>query len=167
MDPRIDQTVAHFCEIYLGGIPPIITNDSSFLSFICLLSAIEALAGFRFAHTETDPGKRFEGFIREYFAPEYHEFADGRWWTFRCRMVHAFSPAGFSLMHHHSEGHLRRGQNWKPLLNAEDFYAALVVAAQAYFRALRSDVTLQNAFIARLEDKHKGGALGVGPIGQP
>jgi hypothetical protein len=31
-------------------------------------------------------------------------------------MVHAFSPFGFSLIHHHSEVHLRRGQIRKPIL---------------------------------------------------
>ena len=130
-----------------------------------MLSAMEALSGFRYAATENDSGKRFEMFIQDYYPPEYHEFADGRWWTFRCRMVHAFSPVGFSLIHHHSEVHFRLGQNGKPILNAEDFYAALVIAAQAYFRALRGDADLQTAFIARLEDRHKGGVIGVGPMG--
>ena len=49
-------------------------------------------------------------------------------WRFRCRMIHAFSPAGFSLTHHHSENHLKIVENGDPILNAEDFYSALVVA---------------------------------------
>ena len=83
MDPRIDHHLQLFSAIYLGGIPSIITNDSSFLSFISMLSAMEALAGFRYATTENDSGKRFETFVRDYYPPEYHEFSYGRW---RCPM---------------------------------------------------------------------------------
>jgi len=40
-----------------------------------------------------------------------------------------------------------------------------VTTLRRTFRALRADVTLHAAFIARLEDKHKGGVIGVGPMG--
>jgi len=32
-DGRVSETIHRFSTIYLGGIPPIITNDSAFLSF--------------------------------------------------------------------------------------------------------------------------------------
>jgi hypothetical protein len=161
-DPRIETTIAHFCEIYLGGIPPIITNDSAFLSFINVLAAIEALAGFRFAD-EVQAGNRFRGFVEAYFPPVYRPHAD-RMWRFRCRMIHAFSPAGFSFTHHHSENHFRYTENGNPILNAEDFYAALVTAAQSYFAELRADAALQGLLITRIEDRRDGGSIGVGPL---
>jgi hypothetical protein len=72
-DPRIEQTIGWFSTIYLGGIPPIITNDSALLSFVCVLAATEALAGYRFSD-ERNPGERFNQFVRTYFPPEYHPF---------------------------------------------------------------------------------------------
>jgi hypothetical protein len=57
---------AQFSKIYLGGIPSLLTDEGAFLSFICALTAIEALGGFvRPAETN---GPRFKGFIKEYFS---------------------------------------------------------------------------------------------------
>jgi hypothetical protein len=78
-------------------------------------------------------------------------------------MVHSFSPAGFFLTHHHSEQHLRPTYDDRPVLNAEDFYTALVVAAESYFANLRDDADLQALMIARLDDS-QGGPIAVGPI---
>jgi hypothetical protein len=173
IDVRIENTIAAFSAIYLGGIPPIITNDSAFLAFICMLTATEALAGYRYGAEERNPGERFNRFVREYFPPEYHAFTqtdsqylDGRLWCFRCRMVHGFSPAGFALTHHHSEGHLLQVESntGNPILNAEDVYAAFLSAAQAYFKELRSDSLLQDNFVARLDDRRYGGGIGIGPV---
>lgn len=172
MDARIEQTIAHFCRIYLGGIPPIITDDSAFLAFICMLSATEALAGYRFGADEGNSGERFNRFIRTDYPPQYHPFTqpdatyqDGRLWFFRCRTVHGFSPAGFALTHHHGENHLRiDADTGNPVLNAEDVYAALVAAAQSYFAELRADSKMQALMVARLEDKRRGGTIGVGPL---
>lgn len=163
-DPRVERTIELFSAIYLGGIPATITHDSAFLSFIAVLSAIEALAGFRHAFEADRPksGDRFERFLRTYFPPEYQPYV-GKMWKFRCRLVHSFSPAGFSLTHHHSENHMRVGDNGNPVLNAEDFYAALVSAAQKYFAELRSDAGLRSLMIARMEDK-EGGPINVGPM---
>ena len=80
-------------------------------------------------------------------------------------MIHAFSPAGFSLTHHHSEVHLKLDKNGDtPVLNAEDFCVALVIAAQKYFAEVRADVGLQALLIARLEDRKDGGTIGIGRI---
>jgi hypothetical protein len=43
-DPRGENTVALFSTIYLGGIPATITNDSAFLSFVNVLSAVDGQA---------------------------------------------------------------------------------------------------------------------------
>ena len=50
-DPLVESTIAYFSTIYLGGIPPIITHDSAYLSLRYVLCAAEALGGFRYAAT--------------------------------------------------------------------------------------------------------------------
>ena len=166
-DPRIEHTIALFSTIYLGGIPPTITNDSSFLAFINVLAATEALAGFRYANTiqgKARNGKRFKAFIAQYFPEPYKSWTD-RLWTFRCRMVHSFSVTGFVLIHHHSEVHLKTdAATGNPVLNAEDFYAALLSAAQSYFADVRSNADLRAIFLQRLDDRAEGGPIGVGPL---
>ena len=171
VDGRIESTIANFCLIYLGGIPPIITHDSAFLSFVCMLSATEALAGDRFAAAEQKPGKRFNEFVRTYYPAEYHpyaltdeQFKKGRLWFFRCRTIHGFSPAGFLLTHHHSENHLKIADGGNPILNAEDFYAAFLTAAQRYFADVRKEPRLQEFFLKRLDDREQGGPIGIGPV---
>jgi hypothetical protein len=77
-------------------------------------------------------------------------------------MVHAFTTGPFALTHHHSEAHFRR-VNSLTILNAEDFYAALLSAAQRYFREVRSVPELQKILVQRLQDP-KGGGIGVGPV---
>jgi len=42
----ITHVAANFSRIYLGGIPSLLNDDGAFLSFICSLTAIEALGGF-------------------------------------------------------------------------------------------------------------------------
>lgn len=162
---RIEETIAHFSGIYLDGIPHVITDQTAFLSFILMVSATDALAGFRYDATIPDPGARFSAFVRKYFPAEYHPFAtDGRLWKLRCHLVHAFSPKGFALIHRQSGAHLHiASTTGKPILNAEDFYAALVTASQNYFREVRADAELRALFIARLEDPKYGGSIAVGP----
>jgi len=53
------------------------------------------------------------------------------------------------------------------VLNAEDFYAALVMAAKKYFDALQGDANLRAAFVERAKDPITG-VLSVGPLtGKP
>lgn len=134
-DGRVDEIIHRFSTIYLGGIPPIITDDSAFLSFLCVLAATEALAGYRHPD-ENDSATRFNQFVLTYFPPEYKAYADGTLWTFRCRMLHAFSPVGFSLAHHRSDLHLAIGSNRQPVLNAEDFYGATTGLSSQGSRAI-------------------------------
>ena len=162
---RVDETIQRFSTMYLVGIPPIITSDSAFLSFICVLAGVEALSGYR--HPDVaDSSVRFNRFVTEYFPSEYSPYVDGRLWTFRCRMFHAFSPVGFSLTHHRSDLHLAAGSNGQPILNAEDFYAALLQSAQRYFAELRRMPALQVAMLRRL-DHPSGGSVTVGGVTIP
>ena len=160
LDDQIEKIHRNFSTIYLGGIPAIITNDSAFLSFLCILSATEALAGYRYSDISKS-GERFKNFVKHYFPKPYKALADNLW-DLRNGLFHAFSPRKFLLMHHQSHRHLKseRGEH---ALNAEDFYAALVLAAQHYFDDLRSDSVLQGLFEKRLTDE-QGGAITIGPV---
>ena len=77
-------------------------------------------------------------------------------------MVHAFTTSPFALTHHHSEWHLRSA-NGSVVLNAEDFYGALLTAAQKYFLEVRTNPELQTNFLKRLQSKD-GGSVTVGPL---
>lgn len=157
-DDDVERTISLFSQIYLGGIPPIITNDSAYLSFVSVLVAIEALAGYRYRYNSA--GKRFKSFVRTYFPDAYNEHVDDLW-NFRNKIVHAFSPKHFVLIHHHSELHLSKTVNGV-ILNAEDFYGALLSAAQKYFAEVRSKSNLKKALIRRLRSPD-GGSIMVGP----
>lgn len=49
------------------------------------------------------------------------------------------------------------------VLNAEDFYAALVAASEKYFHDLKSDAALQASFMQRASDPDTG-VLAIGPL---
>ncbi len=160
-DDPIEQTLLWFSRIYLGGIPPIITDDSAFLSFICVLTAVEALAGYRYSNNNKK-GERFKQFILDYFPPDYAALRNDLW-KFRNSVIHAFSPARFALTHHHSERHFQSDSNNVLTLNAEDFYGALLTAAQKYIAQVRIDAALRELLLARLKSSD-GGGISVGPI---
>ena len=65
-------------------------------------------------------------------------------------MVHAFNPGPFALVCHRSRLHLTP-QNGLTILNAEDFYAALIFASHQYFDALTNDEELQLLFAGGLQ----------------
>jgi hypothetical protein len=160
---RVEETLHWYSRIYLGGIPATINDDSAFLSFVCTLAATEALAGYRYGSGMPN-GERFTSLVSAYFPEEYTPLAD-QLWAFRNSMVHAFTTGPFALTHHHSEAHFRT-VNSLIILNAEDFYAALLSAAQRYFREVRSTPELQRILVQRLQDP-KGGGIGVGPVEFP
>ena len=139
-------------------------NETSFLSFICTLTAVEALAGYRYPDSGDlhSPGTRFCRFISDYFPADYHPLADDLW-NFRNGMVHGFCPRRFALTEHQSHMHLRGTPEGVTVLNAEDFYAALLGASRRYFSELEVATELKDNFIARLESE-QGGNIGGGPI---
>jgi hypothetical protein len=162
LERLIEHVHTHFSSIYLGAIPQLLNNEAAFLSFICICTGIEALAGFRHPDVKT-PGPRFEKFVAEYFLPPYKSWSK-ELWSFRNNMVHAFNPGkDFILVHHQSHNHLRKDLDGRTTLNAEDFYAALLAATQAYFEDLQLNEIPQKLFKQRIEDP-RGVLVDVGPL---
>jgi len=155
----ITHVAANFSRIYLGGIPSLLNDDGAFLSFICTLTAIEALGGF--LSPKAGNGPRFKTFVERYFPAPYPAQSDSLW-KLRNAAVHGFSPGPYSLTHHNSHAHLTQNGS-RTVLNAEDFYATLVSASKRYFDDLTRDAGLQSAFIERTKDPDTG-VLVVGPV---
>ena len=155
----INNVEANFGRIYLGGIPSLLNDDGAFLSFICTLTATEALGGF--LNPTLGNGPRFKEFVKHYFPNPYHNQTDALW-KLRNAIVHGFSPGPYKLIHHNTQLHLTQ-DGGLTILNAEDFYAALVFASKRYFDDVGNDVDLQAAFVERVN--HPGtGVLTVGPL---
>lgn len=164
MDARIDSIINWFNRIYVGGIPQLIRDETAFLSFVCMLAGIEALAGYHNpdASGQGANGDRFRGFVGTYF-PESYKIHVSSLWEFRNGMVHGFSPRRFALTHHNSGLHLRQARDGAFILNAEEFYAAFLYAVQKYFAEISLSTQLQANFLRRLEGP-SGGTFGVGFI---
>ena len=159
-EARVRDTVHWFSVIYLGGIPTMITAESAFLAFICVATAIDALASYRYRGGSTK--SRYVNFIKTHFPDEYTSLAED-FYELRNKLVHAFSTGAFELTHHRSDLHLGRTTRGKVVLNAEDTYAALVFAARKYFEHLRQSDDLKSALLDRLEASG-GGSIGVHTI---
>ena len=136
-------------------------NDTAFLSFICVLTAIEALAGYRYPDSgETAlPGERFRQSIRTCFPETYHALAEALW-RFRNGMIQGCSPRTSALTEHQSQLHLRRTSEGPAVLNAEDFCASLLLASQKYFAELEAASHPETTFLARLQNP-QGGNIAV------
>ena len=156
----INVVQANFTRIYLGGIPSLLNDDGAFLSFICVLTATEALGGF--LNPTLGNGPRFKKFVRSYFGHPYPAQVDALW-KLRNAAVHGFSPGPYKLTHHNGHLHLTV-DGTQTVLNAEDFYAALVIASKSYFDNLRNDAALESAFLQRINDPTTG-VLVVGRLG--
>lgn len=164
IDDLITMVHANFSRIYVGGIPSLLNNNGgAFLSFICTLTATEALGGFLRPNDKNGP--RFKSFVRDYFPVPLDDQAETLW-TLRNAAVHGFSPGPYKLTHHNSHLHLTT-DGGLTVLNAENFYAALVSAAEKYFDALKGDAVLRAAFNERAKDPDTA-LLSVGPMtGKP
>ncbi len=158
MFPEIEAAVRGFREIYIAGIPFLLKqNETSFLSFLCVVSATDALAGYRYQ--QLADGDKFRKFVTEYFPPSYATHVPNLWF-FRCRMLHNFSPAYFSLTHAASHLHLQLNPNIGDyFLSDESFFDDMRSAAEKYFFDLQSDVQLQDDMVSRLHNTAKGGAI--------
>jgi hypothetical protein len=148
----IEEVRAEFDRVYIGGVPGLLTDDGAFLSFVSVLTGTEALAGF-FAPTLSN-GDRFRRFVSRFYPVSLRGRADDLW-RLRNAIVHAFHPGPFALTHHNSRLHLTTPHG-QTILNAENFYAALVEASDAYFSALATESDLRQAFINRLSDPNGG-----------
>jgi hypothetical protein len=157
MDPMIQSALKRFDEIYLAGIPILLrTNETAFLSFLCVVSATDALAAYRY--TSTDVGQRFRNFVTDYFPPEYASHAVNLY-LFRCRMRHSFSPAHFSVLHASPGSHLKPSGIGDIYLSDKTFFAHMEIAAKRYFAELSGNAALQSDMLARLQNLSRGGAI--------
>jgi len=136
----------HFDQYYLGVIPRLLNEEGMFLAFVSMLTAIESLAGAYAPDLGT--GERFRAFIAAYYPPTYAPLAD-QLWQFRNRMIHSFNPGSLLIFCHQSRMHLCEAEGAR-MLNAEDFYADMLIASRAYFLALYSDLELQKRFAKRI-----------------
>src|SRR5258706_15373615 len=148
----IEGYQGHFDAIYVAGIPNLLCDSGAFLSFLTVITGMEALAGLYAPSLPT--GERFRSFI-ERFSPPDLASRSADLWAFRNSMVHSFNPGPFALTHHNSRSHLSV-VHAPLLLNAEDFYAALLHAYRGYFAALSLDAELQSRFMKRLSARDGG-----------
>ena len=156
MTPQIVAAIRGFNEIILGGVPFLLRqNETAFLSFMCSVAAIDALSGYRY--TSEKVGERFKAFITEYFPASYAPHVENLY-LLRCRILHNFSPAYFSLTHGNPSLHLKPSPIDAFLSDAE-FFRDLAQAAVKFFNEVQTDSTRQDAMNARLLDVDKGGAI--------
>lgn len=156
MSDAIDSARRCFAQVYLDGIPVLLVHGhTTFLSFVCCVAAIDALAGYRY-RSET----RFADFVRAYFPPRYADHADNLY-RFRCRVLHNFSPAHFSMMHAVPHLHLQPSRIGDTILSDESFFADMQTAAHRFFRAVDGSQDLQQVMLERLNDLERGGAIYV------
>ncbi len=159
MDAQITSAVRWFRRIYLDAVPTLLREQStSFLSFLCVVAATDAIAGYRYSSGSV--GARFTDFTRCYFPPAYTPHADNLY-TFRCRMLHNFSPAHFSLVHASPADHLQRSNIGDTVLDDRSFFEDFQAASERYFTELQGDTKLQADILARLKNLAKGGSVWV------
>jgi hypothetical protein len=142
----------HFDAMYLTGIPRLLDETGSFLAFVCIVSAIDTLAGLSAPAEGT--GQRFKAFVVRFFPSGLRERSE-ELWRFRNLMIHAANPGPFALVCGRSQLHLTPSGE-VTVLYSQDCYAALLLASQAYFHALATDPQLQVNFQRRIQDKDGG-----------
>jgi len=101
---EIKAAIQGFSKIILRGIPLLLRqNDTAFPSFMCSVAAIDALSGYRY--TTNNVRERFQDFIEEYFPASYKPHTE-KLYLLRCRLLHNFSPAYFTLTRANTSTHL-------------------------------------------------------------
>ncbi len=156
MDPQIESAVTWFRRIYFDGIPTLLqSNQTAFLSFLCVVAATDAVAGYRYPTKSED---RFTQFVTDYFPAAYKPHAHNLY-IFRCRMLHNFSPAHFTLVHAQPALHLQPSAIGDLILDDGLFFSHMQEAAEKYFLELATSPTLQGEIIVRLNNLAQGGAI--------
>lgn len=146
-----------FRDIMLGGIPFLLRqNETAFLSIICSLAATDALAGYRYPTGGV--GERYKLFISNYFRDAYKYHAE-KLYLLRCRMLHNFSPAYFSLIHSQAALHLQRSPAGDYWISDDALFDDLRDAASKFFAEVRADNQRQRDMSSRLADIARGGAI--------
>lgn len=157
MTPQIQAAIRGFNDIILGGVPLLLKqNETAFLSFMCSVAAIDALSGYRY--TTDKVGDRFKDFIKEYFPTSYAPHAE-KLYLLRCRILHNFSPAYFTLTHANPSVHLQESSIGDTVLCDADFFSDLAKAAAKFFDEVQSGASRQDAMNERLLNIDKGGAI--------
>ena len=152
IEKDIDDFRFQFDSMYVGGIPRLLDDVGAFLAFLTILTATDALAGVW--NPTLGSGERFKGFVQAYFPADLKPRAEDLW-CFRNLMVHASNPGPFALVCNQSRLHLTpHGE--VTVLNAQDFYAALIYASQNYFKDLVQDQGLRSNFKRRIAEKDGG-----------
>jgi hypothetical protein len=118
MAPDIDHFRSHFDSMYIAGIPRLLDETGAFLAFVCILTAVDTLAGVWAPMDGT--GQRFKAFVATFFPPGLRERSQ-ELWQFRNLMIHAFNPGPFALVCGQSRLHLTR-HGPVTVLNAQDCY---------------------------------------------
>jgi hypothetical protein len=157
MHADIDQAVAAFREVFFKGLPVMLAqNETAFLSFMCITAATDALSAYRY---DTDNVKeRFTKFIGEYYDHAYKPHA-ANFYNFRCRVLHNFSPAYFTLSHGSRGQHLKPSPIGDYVLEDVVLFKDMKDAAEKYFADLVASADLQAKMLARVADIHKGGRI--------
>ena len=158
MTNEIQAAIRGFNEIILGGIPFLLRqNETAFLSFMCSVASIDALAAYRY--TTDNVRERFVAFIKDYFPASYAPHAE-KLYKLRCRLLHNFSPAHFSLAHASPAEHLRQSHIIGDTVLSDDaFFADLRGAAEKFFAEVQTSIDRQRDMNARLLNLNKGGAI--------
>ena len=157
MTPQIQAAIRGFNYIILGGVPLLLKqNETVFLSFMCSVAAIDALSGYRY--TTDKVGDRFKNFIKEYFLTSYAPHAE-KLYLLRCRILHNFSPAYFTLTHANPSAHLQKSSIGDTVLSDADFFSDVAKVAAKFFDEVQTDASRQDAMNARLVNIDKDGAI--------
>jgi hypothetical protein len=159
MDLKIQETIKWFRNIYLDGIPILLKqNETAFLSFVCVVAVIDALAGYCYQFPKV--GDRFETFVTTYFPAAYRAHSHNLY-LFRCRILHNFSPAYFTLVHALPKLHLNPSSIGDTILSDDVFFVDMSTAAERYFIDLSTNPQLQQYMLERLQNINEGGAITV------
>lgn len=164
MDTKVETTIANFRSVFFEGVPLMLRqNETAFLSYLCVCAAIDALSGYRFAKGQgkdvRNDGERFARFVREYFRAEYADHAD-HLYILRCRALHNFSPAKFTLAHARPELHLQPSPALPDVaLDDVTFFEDMRAAAEKLFAEINSSPVLEKKMLERLNDVDRGGAI--------
>jgi hypothetical protein len=157
MTDEINAAIRGFRGIILGGIPVLLRqNETALLSFMCSVAAVDALAAYRYANDKV--GARFVDFIKAYFPAEYSPHADNLY-KLRCRLLHNFSPAYFTLVHASASKHLQLSSIGDTILSDDAFFGDIRAAAEKFFGEVETDASRQRDMQARLLNVNAGGAI--------
>jgi hypothetical protein len=137
MTSQIRSAIREFNDIILGGIPFLLErNETAFLSFMCSVAAIDALAAYRY--TTGKVGGAVCGLYPRVLSGSYAPHANNLY-RLRCRLLHNFSPAYFTLVHASPEKHLQGSQIGDTILSDEVLFTDLRETAQKFFNEVQND----------------------------